>query len=912
MIVRALITICLLLIAQTSQAALYYISPTGSDGNAGNTASAPFKTFAYAINPSRASCGDTLILLSGDFGDGFGTGKISISGLHCSQGSELIITAFSQRQSKVYDDGGGVAARILSSSYIIIDGLHLASNDRDLALGTTCDRGRPVEITRSSSGSPGSDHITIRNNLASQQNRWCNGGMYTASYSKDLLFEDNEAYIFSRHCGAAISGENVIVRRMYCNPRGGKIPGGFSAGGRPLGSGDSIFSFYPCKNCILENSIADGTESPMYIAEMNADFKNSILMTGAKIYGNIDYKNSVGNSIVPDSRNNAGTNYSSQFDHIKDNAIIDFSSASPAINGTDAINLTVEHTTVLGTDSAGGGIINVDTAVGGTSGDMSSTFRDNLVKDAGGTAFLVQSGSTYTGNNNRSYSSAANFSPALPGNWGTTYTNDPNMGTCKVWVPATATGKGQGTGGTDIGANILYRYQSGVLTSVPLWDPVTGEFPHGATVDGINNVAGKSLFDFHLRVNVNSGGCSFPAGYGSTAPTNPSNVTKTTDLDGAHIITIPPGTKSLTVMIGVRDDSMTAAVTTAITSSCGSEDIPGQIASWSTPAGDRTMRVFGKINPTSGTCTLTPTFDNPANVDGWVMISRTDSNVDSYGDSSAASALSSTPSTTVTPGVDDIVLCYVVTSKAPTLAAGPDQILLVDISHATKVIRGALSEQAGSNGGSCTYVLGGSVGWISQTIVLAVTGGRGGTGSTFTLTKFRIDGLLGDPSTPEVTLGALGAQDASADIGIGGALRIRSNILVELAPSSQTGTSLYCKKNAGSFSRVTNSVGAHGLRMYGPGVDGNIPADGTLTTQRFSGSFNSAGGKVKRDDDAPAMLGITSTNFNLETDHLLVVASAVHGDVFACEIRRDDGATLGIHDVTPTFRAVTPTASMGF
>ena len=89
------------------------------------------------------------------------------------------------------------------------------------------------------------------------------------------------------------------------------------------------------------------------------------------------------------------------------------------------------------------------------------------------------------------------------------------MGTCKVWVPDGASGKGKGIGGSDIGATILYRYVNGVLTTVPLWDPRTGEFPYGAEdADGTNRVPGESLFDIHKRLNVNTGGCSFPKNYG--------------------------------------------------------------------------------------------------------------------------------------------------------------------------------------------------------------------------------------------------------------------------------------------------------------------------------------------------------------------------------------------------------------
>src|SRR5262249_9080577 len=60
-------------------------------------------------------------------------------------------------------------------------------------------------------------------------------------------------------------------------------------------------------------------------------------------------------------------------------------------------------------------------------------------------------------------------------------------GQCLAWIPAGSPMKGAGKDGRDIGANILHRYENGVLTGVPLWDPDTGEFPCGAVVEGIND-----------------------------------------------------------------------------------------------------------------------------------------------------------------------------------------------------------------------------------------------------------------------------------------------------------------------------------------------------------------------------------------------------------------------------------------
>ena len=100
-------------------------------------------------------------------------------------------------------------------------------------------------------------------------------------------------------------------------------------------------------------------------------------------------------------------------------------------------------------------------------------------------------------------------------NFTNTSTDDPIMGTCKVFIPNGSNLKGAGLGSADIGANVLYRYENGSLTNQPLWSPATGAFPCGAIVAGVNDIPGQSCFDVNQRLNVNTNGCGFPSGYGS-------------------------------------------------------------------------------------------------------------------------------------------------------------------------------------------------------------------------------------------------------------------------------------------------------------------------------------------------------------------------------------------------------------
>src|SRR5690349_6633169 len=84
----------------------YFIDPQGSNSNNGTSSATPWLTFAFAIDPLRASCGDTLIMAPGNYGDDSSpnTGKIFIDALKCAVGDELTITQQIPRQGRIYDN----------------------------------------------------------------------------------------------------------------------------------------------------------------------------------------------------------------------------------------------------------------------------------------------------------------------------------------------------------------------------------------------------------------------------------------------------------------------------------------------------------------------------------------------------------------------------------------------------------------------------------------------------------------------------------------------------------------------------------------------------------------------------------------------------------------------------------------
>lgn len=493
-----------------AQSETYFISPTGSDTNPG-TSARPWLTFSYAINPSRATCGDTLLLMDGTYGDGKSTGKIAIS-LTCTAGNPLTIRAVNQRKAKIVDNGTGIAVNVTKSAYIVVDGLYATSTDNP---SSTASNGRPFVIADS-------NNITFRNLVGKNPNRYANAHVFPALRSQYILYEDLEGYVFHRHCVTGWESTNMVVRRVYCAPRGGRIADGYNAKAG-LGGADSAFSMYPCRDCILENSIADGTTGPMYLTEMNATYGGGVLMRGSQVLGSICYKCNYGNGIYINSRYNSGLNYTPQNITVRDVAFIDQDSIGYAIRVSDGVNITLDRITAMSTPGHGAttqrGLQTDDnqgSRLGTDATQNSITVTNFQATGFAGFGFNITGFDTWSVAGFIAHDNAKAATPAFThANWSNTSTASPGMGNCKVWVPAGAAAKGAGVGGADIGANILYRYVNAVLTTTPLWDPRTGEFPYGAEdADGTNRVPGESLFDIHKRLNVNTGGCPFPKNYG--------------------------------------------------------------------------------------------------------------------------------------------------------------------------------------------------------------------------------------------------------------------------------------------------------------------------------------------------------------------------------------------------------------
>lgn len=915
----------MLLVPSLAQATNYYISPSGSNSNDGLSTGAPFLTFAHAINASRAWCGDYLIALDGTYGDGTSTGKLSVSAVVCTVGDELTITALNQRKAKIVDNGSGTACAVDDSAYIVLDGLVCRSTNN--ASFTTSQKGVPLWVQHS-------NYVRVQNGVYYNPNKYSssNNGVY---YSNDILVEDNEIYDYHRHGLNVKHSARVVVRRLYCHPRLGRIAGGQGAS-NGIGKGDACLSFYPATNSIAENAIAEGET---YLIELNAEYTDGggnipgpMASIANKVLGSICLGCGYGNALFPNSRR-PGIGGTQQDLLIRDVAVVDWTSSANGIRVSDCYRTVaggclIDHVAVYSAGQGTNGIVLDDDADGVSSVDNSATITNTVVTgvqlsgtpSSTGTGIKVTGFGTWNGDYIRVNGNEVNLNPAAPSNWTNVTTTAPDLGTCKgIWAPDGSNLKGAGSGGSDLGPTILYLYIDGVLTTAPLWDPTTGEFPHGdADADGVNRVAGESLFDVHTRLNVNTGGCAFPAGYGMSGGGDPSTVirgtvassgTSTTASPLAWNHTVASGQNLLLVCVGMYHSGGSVGSVSGI-------DVSGQAMTLvrrqvTSPDAYRAVEMWKLASPTSGSRTITATLTGSISgaLGRSVEFDDTDGTNTATGGSTAgaATSLSVTAVTNINERVEDCT----VSSKSVTYTHGADQTGDTDLDHATQSLRLATSTQEGSNGGVMSNSTGGTVLQAKVAVSLMASPEDPPTGSTFTISNYRIDTLHGTSGTPEVTLGALANQNTPGNIAATGEFRLRAEILVDVAPSEETGVAPYCKKVGGSFLRVGNSFGSGFVRFYGPGAEPTIPSTLTPTTQRFTGTF--AAGRTQRDGTLSVVLPVMPSGTRTEVDYQLVAGNGLAAnDVLECEIRRNDGTTLGTHTQPMQINIVGPRASMGF
>jgi hypothetical protein len=484
----------------TATGTTYYLSPSGSDSHSGASISAPWQTFHQAI--PQLGPGDMLILLNGLY-SGSNSGYLHIdcegNANHGTASTPITIRAQHEREAFLQGDGSAAPFRIQNCSYWNIEGLRAENGDF------------PSQSRANVFSVSNSQHISLRRNLGAKNNRFQNSHIFVVvGDSKYVLLEENEAYDFHRHGFSISSSQFITLRRNYANSRGyADIAGGYPSHECCSGRGDEGITLYSATDSVAENNISEGNE----------------------VFGTFGTRNSfLGNIALNNSWGFVASHSCCTNRQVEDNIFIHnaaINSHAPNFLDQSAINTLVSNHTSYGSNHSGAAGNNKRSSQHGAYNWTifpSITIRNSLFVNNKVNGIRIDHAEDYEFRVleylNAFGNAAGDYDAGTETRTNST-SIDPEMGACRVFLPDNSPMKGAGKDGGDIGANVLYVYENGQLTSQPLWKPGAGNFPCGATVPGVNDLPGSSCLDVHQRLNVHTNGCSLPSGYAGSWPPMP-------------------------------------------------------------------------------------------------------------------------------------------------------------------------------------------------------------------------------------------------------------------------------------------------------------------------------------------------------------------------------------------------------
>jgi hypothetical protein len=380
------------------------------------------------------SPGDSLILHDGLYANS----QLHVNGIRGTQAAPITIQA--EHDGKAIIDGAGTAVHVIevnNSSYVVINGLvaRNAAPDKDV-----------VNVTDQS------DHITIRRVTAYNAGSGNAHVFDVTSGSTNVLIEDCAGWGQGRYIFLAYHSTNVTFRRTWAR---WTTQSNFSPAPR------ACYGIYGSSNVTLENPICTH-DIPDHSSD---DYFTATWITtdgppedNAKILGAMFFDNWEGIWVNGESGNNTQV-INSFFENTKRQG---------------AFNTTTPHGDAImwGTNNGSGGGVDTSTFVNNEVGFSKNTsqnptltnsvFVNNILAGVAGDP--THSSLDFFGNGDTGTTLGKTDKQVNPGY------NVAKYGTgAYLFIPPNSPLKKAGQGGSDIGANIIYRYQDGVLTNQPLW-----------------------------------------------------------------------------------------------------------------------------------------------------------------------------------------------------------------------------------------------------------------------------------------------------------------------------------------------------------------------------------------------------------------------------------------------------------
>ena len=491
---------------------IFYISPAGDDEASGTSRFTAFGSFSRAV--SRLQPGDVLVVLDGTYT----RESTGLPRIDCANNAEsgtaaqpITIRAENERRAFLSSDGHQAGFEMSNCRWWRIEGLRAASRDAGDAeiLG-----GFPFRLSNV-------EDVTLRRLLGSHNNRAQNTHVYAIEESRNVLLEECEAYFFHRHAFSIWKSYGVVLRRCYANSmRYGRKGCCSEIDNREFG--DSAFTIYGSSATIVENCVSENFANGFHVHAIS----NPLDPSGSggrhnRFLGSVSMDDEVG--ALVSSRYVDGAYRNALGNVFRDFVTVDTGGTGLFLRG--AADTVVENVTLYGSSGASGlEADGGDPEFGGTCGETNPegcgfSATNVLSVDHAGLGIGAGEQQDWSVDHSNASGSAADWvvGEAVDDGGGhvqQSLSTDPGpigrgTGQCIAWVPAGSPMKGAGRDGSDIGANIVYRYENGVLTGTPLWDVHTGAFPCGAVVAEIND-GSPSCRNLHERLNVNTNGCALP------------------------------------------------------------------------------------------------------------------------------------------------------------------------------------------------------------------------------------------------------------------------------------------------------------------------------------------------------------------------------------------------------------------
>ncbi len=423
---------CGLFDANEIYAEIYYVASNGNDSRPG-TITAPWRTFVHAVSILKPD--DTLFVMDGAYDQSL---NVTVSGI---KGHPISIKALNDGKAIIDGQATIQPCVIRNQKYINIEGLVFKNSLLDV-----------VEVS-------GSYNITFRRVSAYEagSSGRDNNHIFSISEGSDIFLEDCAASGYGRVMYDIYEVKHAVLRR--CWGRWTKYGGTYGYGW--------IIQIYGSDNGIVENCV--GTIIPpggsdggiaIWAHTYNKSANNN------RIYGNVMHgfdfwayltasaiHNITGNRWVNDAAiNNASGFFQRGDSDLQVDSITMAATVKTAFAVSDADYKPKDNDYMINSTVKNSSILSADRGYSKDSSPYVNSFS-HIYNNLYGTSLCYYGTSEGTGERCNSLKPKYDVSTYGKGAY--------------LIRPSNLRGKGEN--GADIGAEVLYRYQNGVLSNVPLW-----------------------------------------------------------------------------------------------------------------------------------------------------------------------------------------------------------------------------------------------------------------------------------------------------------------------------------------------------------------------------------------------------------------------------------------------------------